>query len=174
VSTLSASFSTTDVDATRFRFAIIVSKFNRSVTSKLEEGAKSCFDRHKVPRGRVSVFYCPGAFELPQVANRLLKSERYDAVVCLGAIIRGETAHFDYVAANTASGILKTALAHATPVAFGVLTTNSEAQALERAGGIHGNKGWEAAIAAMEMAGLFRGLSGRKHRMAKGKKGKKG
>ncbi len=104
------------------------------------------------------MFYCPGAFELPQVANRLAASRRWDAIICLGAVIRGETPHFEYISSETAQGIQDVALRSSVPVIFGVLTTNTEQQALERAGGKHGNKGWDAALAAIEMANLFRKL----------------
>jgi 6,7-dimethyl-8-ribityllumazine synthase len=139
------------LDGSRFRIAIVVSQFHDDITRKLEEGARACLARYGVLDKNVSVFRCPGSFELPQVANRLLQTKRWDAVVCLGAIIRGETAHFEYVAAETARGIQDVALKHARPVTFGVLTTENEQQALERAGGSHGNKGWDAALSAIEM-----------------------
>ena len=104
------------------------------------------------------ILYCPGAFELPQVANALVTSSRWDAVICLGVVIRGETPHFEYVAAETARGIQQVALKSKTPVVFGVLTTDTEQQAHDRAGGKHGNKGWDAARTAIEMAALFQRL----------------
>ena len=146
----------------QFRFAIAVSRFNETITKRLEEGAVACFLHHGVPEKHVSVFRCPGAFELPQVANKLLSTPRWDAVVCLGAVIRGETAHFEYVASEAARGIQDVALRHSRPVVFGVLTTENEQQALDRSGGKHGNKGWDAALAAMEMSGLFEELTRRR------------
>ncbi|HWP83027.1 MAG TPA: 6,7-dimethyl-8-ribityllumazine synthase [Bacteroidota bacterium] len=170
MNTPSAALPTTEVDATRFRFAVVVSKFNRAVTGKLEKGALECFARHGVPHEHISVFYCPGAFELPQVAERLLRTSKHDAVVCLGAVIRGETSHFEYVANACARGIQDVALKYSVPVAFGVLTTDSEAQAMERAGGKHGNKGWDAALAAIEMADLFRHIARQRAFASKRKK----
>lgn len=146
------------VDARRYRFAVVVSQFHRHITQRLESGAMRCFKEHGVPAKNVLVEYCPGAFELPQVAHRLLSHGQWDAVVCLGAVIRGETAHFEYVASESSRGIQEVALRHGRPVIFGVLTTENERQAIERAGGKHGNKGWDAAAAAIEMADLFRRL----------------
>jgi len=114
------------------------------------------------------IFPCPGAFELPQVANVLCASGSWDAVICLGAVIRGETPHFEYVSSEAARGIQKVSLWHSLPVMFGVLTTDTKQQALARAGGKHGNKGWDAALAALEMAHLFEGL--RKRRRSASKK----
>ena len=119
-------------------------------------GALACLRAHGLPKSRTKILQCPGAFELPQVANALVMSSRWDAVICLGAVIRGETPHFDYVAAEASRGIQEVALRSRTPVIFGVLTTDTEEQAHERAGGRHGNKGWDAGIAAIEMATLFR------------------
>ena len=144
------------LSASTFRFAIVVSTFNRSVTEKLLNGAQECLKAHGLAKSRTKVFRCPGALELPQVANALVMSSRWDAVICLGAVIRGKTPHFEYVAAETSRGIQQVALRSRTPVVFGVLTTDTEEQARERAGGKHGNKGWDAAIAAIEMAALFK------------------
>jgi 6,7-dimethyl-8-ribityllumazine synthase len=140
------------------RFAVAVSRFNDVVTGPLLEGSLSAFRRHGIGDDDVEVAWTPGAFELPLVARRLADSGQFDAVLCLGAVIRGETAHFDYVAAECARGIQDVALATGIPCIFGVLTTDSLAQALDRAGGKYGNKGWEAATAAMEMAGLLDSL----------------
>jgi 6,7-dimethyl-8-ribityllumazine synthase len=137
------------------RFAVAVSRFNDVVTSRLLDGALAAFHHHAVADDDVEVAYTPGAFELPLVAKRLAESDGFDAVVCLGAVIRGETAHFDYVAGECARGIQRVALDTGVPCVFGVLTTDTMAQALDRAGGEHGNKGWEAATAAIEMAGLL-------------------
>jgi 6,7-dimethyl-8-ribityllumazine synthase len=146
------------VEARGRRFAIAVSRFNEVITRPLLDGALAAFRRHGVSEEDIEVAWTPGAFELPLVAGRLADSEQFDAVVCLGAVIRGETAHFDYVAAESASGIQRVGLDTGVPCIFGVLTTDTLEQALDRAGGKHGNKGWEAATAAMEMAGLLESL----------------
>lgn len=140
------------------RFAVVVSRFNEVVTARLLEGALSALRRHGVSEDDVEVAWTPGALEIPLVARRLAESEQFDAVVCLGAVIRGETAHFEYVAGETARGIQRVALETGSPCTFGVLTTETLDQALDRAGGKHGNKGWEAATAAIEMAGLVDSL----------------
>lgn len=140
------------------RFAIVVSQFNQNVTKKLLESAERCLNEHGVPEKNRKVVYCPGAFELPQVANKLAVQKKWNAIICLGAIIRGDTPHFEYVAAETARGIQAVALHHSIPIVFGVLTTNNEQQALERVGGVQGDKGWDAALTAIEMAALFQTL----------------
>jgi 6,7-dimethyl-8-ribityllumazine synthase len=140
------------------RFALAVSRFNEPVTSKLLEGALSAFRRHGVADEDVEVAWTPGAFELPLVALRLARSAQFDAVVCLGAVVRGETPHFEFVAGEAARGIRRAGLETGVPCIFGVLTTDTLEQALDRAGGDHGNKGWDAALAAMEIAGLMDSL----------------
>ncbi|MBI3586137.1 MAG: 6,7-dimethyl-8-ribityllumazine synthase [Ignavibacteriales bacterium] len=149
---------------TGYRFAIVVSRFNSAVTKKLLDGAVRCLKQHRVSKKSVKVVYCPGAFELPQVANKLAFSNEWDAILCLGAVIRGETPHFEYVSSEAARGIQNVALWHALPVLFGVLTTDTMEQALERAGGSHGNKGWDAALAAIEMLDVFNRLKRRERR----------
>jgi 6,7-dimethyl-8-ribityllumazine synthase len=129
-----------------------------SSITKLLDGAERCLREHNVPRKNQKVVFCPGAFELPQVANRLAAQKKWDAIICLGAIIRGETPHFEYVSAETARGIQEVALRHSVPVVFSVLTTNNEQQALDRLGGKQGHKGWDAVLTAIEMAVLFRAL----------------
>ena len=140
------------------RFAVAVSRFNEPVTSRLLDGAVAAFRRHGVDDEDLEVAWTPGAFELPLVALRLARSDQFDAVVCLGAVIRGQTAHFDHVAGQAARGIEDVALETGVPCIFGVLTTDTLEQALDRAGGDHGNKGWDSAVAAMEMAGLMDSL----------------
>ena len=140
------------------RFAIVAARFNREITDALLEGALDTFSRHGVASERVSVVRVPGAFELPLAAKRLLQRERYAAIVVLGAVIRGETPHFDYVAGECARGISRVSLDSGVPVIFGVLTTEDYEQAAARAGGTAGNKGSEAAMAALEMATLLRAL----------------
>jgi 6,7-dimethyl-8-ribityllumazine synthase len=137
------------------RFAVAASRFNDLVTVRLVDGAKAALRRHGVADEDVEVAWTPGAFELPLVAMHLARSDRFDAVICLGAVIRGETAHFDLVAEQAAQGIQRAALETGVPCIFGVLATETLEQALDRAGGKHGNKGWEAATAALEMAGLM-------------------
>ncbi|HVZ48063.1 MAG TPA: 6,7-dimethyl-8-ribityllumazine synthase [Gemmatimonadaceae bacterium] len=137
------------------RIGVVVSRFNEDVTAKLLDGAVECLVRHGVRFEDIDVAWVPGAWELPAAAERLLASERYDAIVAVGAVIRGETPHFDYVAGAAATGLAATQRDHGIPVGFGVITTNDDAQAEARAGGAHGNKGWDAALAALEMADLF-------------------
>ncbi len=145
-------------DARGRRFAVVVGRFNQVVTERLLEGALSAFRRHGVAEEDVEVAWVPGAFEIPVVARRLARSGEVEAVVCLGAVIRGETAHFDYVAGEAAGGIQRVALDTGVPCILGILTTDGLEQALDRAGGKHGNKGWDAATAAMETASLLDGL----------------
>ena len=141
------------------RFAVVWSRFNHAVVSKLLEGAKACFSEHGVSTDSVYVVEVPGAWELPYAAQQLAQSKRFDAVVALGAVVRGGTPHFDYVSEGTALGLGRVTLDTGVPVIFGVLTTDDEAQALDRAGGVHGNKGRDAAMTAMEMAVFDRKLA---------------
>jgi 6,7-dimethyl-8-ribityllumazine synthase len=142
-------------------FGIVASRFNDFVVKSLLEGAIDAIRRHGGDAGSVDVVWVPGSFEIPVVARELALSGRYDALICLGAVIRGATAHFDYVAGGAAGGISKVALETGLPVIFGVITTESIEQAIERAGTKMGNKGFEAAISAMEMADLMVKLRGR-------------
>ena len=137
------------------RIAVVVSRFNDEVTGKLLDGAVECLVRHGVRLEDVDVVRVPGAWELPAAAERLLATERYDALVAVGAVIRGETPHFDYVAGEAARGLSALQREFAVPIGFGLLTTDDDAQAEARAGGAHGNKGADAALAALEMADLF-------------------
>lgn len=137
------------------RIGVVVSRFNEEITTKLLEGAVECLVRHGVRFQDVDVVWVPGAWELPVAAERLLASERYDAIVALGAVIRGETPHFDFVAGEAARGLAELQREFVMPIGFGVLTTEDDAQAEARAGGAHGNKGWDAALAALEMADVF-------------------
>jgi len=140
------------------RFAIIVSRFNDFICARLLEGAMDTLNRHGASGDNITLVRVPGAFEIPPAAKKLALSGRYDAVICLGAVIRGATPHFDYVAAEVSKGIANVALDSNMPVTFGVLTTDTLEQAIERAGSKSGNKGAEAAIAAIEMANLFKQL----------------
>jgi 6,7-dimethyl-8-ribityllumazine synthase len=137
------------------RFAVVASRFNGIVTEKLVEGALAAFRKLGIAGDDIELAWTPGAFELPLAAMRLATSGQFDAVVCLGAVIRGETPHFEFVAGETARGVQQVALDSGVPCTFGVLTTDSLEQALDRAGGKHGNKGWDAATAAVEMASLL-------------------
>lgn len=141
-------------------FAIVVSRFNELVTERLLQGALDTLRRHGVAEERVTVVRVPGSFEIPLVTHRLAASGRYAAVICLGAVIQGETTHHEYINQQVAAGIREAARESGRPVIFGVLTCNSTEQALERAGGKAGNKGSEAALAAVEMAGLLKKLPG--------------
>jgi 6,7-dimethyl-8-ribityllumazine synthase len=140
------------------RVAIAASRFNELVVTRLVEGATACLRRNGIAEEDLDVVWVPGAFELPLAARALAATHAYDAVVCLGAVIRGETPHFDVVAAQAAEGIRRAAEETGVPVVFGVLTTNTFEQAMDRAGGAHGNKGWDAAIAAVEMASVLEQL----------------
>jgi len=142
-----------------FRFAIIVSRFNDFISSRLAEGAMDALIRHGAADELISLIKVPGAFEIPLMAKSLAESGQYDAVICLGAVIRGATPHFEYVAAEVSKGIANVSLETKIPVTFGVLTTDSLEQAIERAGSKSGNKGWDAAMAAMEMVNLLKALS---------------
>jgi 6,7-dimethyl-8-ribityllumazine synthase len=146
------------LDASGMRLAIVAGRFNAHVTRPLLDGALATLRDHGLSEADVAVHWVPGAFEIPLVAERLASSGAVDAVVCLGAVIRGETAHFDYVAGPCAEGIARAAMETGIPVVFGVLTTNDDQQALDRAGGSDGNKGVEAALTAIEMVTLLRTL----------------
>ena len=134
---------------------MIASRFNETVTQKLVDGALDALVRHGAAADDVDLVWVPGAWELPAAARRLLATERYDALVAVGAVIRGDTPHFDYVAGEASRGLSDASAAFETPIGFGVLTCDDMAQAEARAGGEHGNKGWDAALAALEMADLF-------------------
>lgn len=137
------------------KFAIIVSRFNEFITNKLLMGAIDCLNRHEVEDNNVDVIWTPGAFEIPLVAQKLAKSGKYDAVIALGAVIRGATPHFDFVANEVAKGIAQVNLSFEIPVIFGIITADTIEQAIERAGTKAGNKGWDAALTALEMSNLF-------------------
>jgi 6,7-dimethyl-8-ribityllumazine synthase len=147
-------------DGAGLRVAIVVSRFNPSIGERLLAGALEALERHGVRPGDVTVARVPGAFELPLVAGRLAAAGGHDAVVCLGAVIRGETPHFDFVAGEAARGISRASGASGVPVLFGVLTTDTLRQALDRSGGRLGNRGADAALGAIEMATLLRVLDG--------------
>ena len=140
------------------RIGIALARFNRAVTDQLLDGALEALTAHGVAEDAVDVASVPGAFELPLCAQRLAMTGRYDALICLGAVVRGETPHFEFVASEAATGIGAVARSHDLPIAFGVLTTDTMAQALARAGGEAGNKGYDAAVTALEMAQVLRAI----------------
>jgi 6,7-dimethyl-8-ribityllumazine synthase len=142
--------------ATGLKFGIVVSRFNEFFTGKLLEGAMDALVRHGADEKGIEVFWTPGTFEIPLVAQKLAASGKYNAVICLGALIRGSTPHFDYIAAEVTKGIAHVGLASGVPTIYGVITTDSLEQAIERSGAKSGNKGFQAAEAAIEMANLLR------------------
>jgi 6,7-dimethyl-8-ribityllumazine synthase len=144
------------ISAEGYRFGLVVSRFNDFISSKLVEGAVDALKRHGATEEQLLLVKVPGAFEIPLAAKKLAESGKVDAVICLGAVIRGSTPHFDYVAAEVSKGIAMVALDTKVPVAFGVLTTDNLEQAIERAGTKSGNKGWDAALTAMEMVDLLK------------------
>ena len=146
------------LDASNLKFAIIVARFNSFITERLLEGAIDAFIRTGGSRENIQVIRVPGSWEMPLVAAELARQKSHDAIVCLGAVIRGETPHFDYVAGNAASGLAHVAAETGVPVAFGVLTTNTVDQAIDRAGAKSGNKGFDAVMTAIEMANLLKAL----------------
>ncbi len=145
-----------NLNAKGMRIAIVASRFNDFVTSRLVEGAYDCLVRHGGDRADTVEVICPGAFEIPLVADRLAAAGQFDAVICLGAVIRGDTPHFDQVVAAVTSGIASVALNRNLPCVYGILTTDTVEQALDRAGIKAGNKGWDAALTAIDMVSLLR------------------
>lgn len=145
-------------DGKGLRFGIVVSRFNEFISGKLVEGALDALTRHDVRDDDVTVVRVPGSWEIPLVAKRLASSGSYDGVICLGAIIRGQTPHFEYVAAEASKGVAQAALDTGVPVLFGIITADSLDQAIDRAGAKAGNKGFDAALSALEMANLLRHL----------------
>lgn len=144
---------------TGLKFGIVISRFNDAIGKELLRGAEDALIRHGVAAADMDIVWVPGAFEIPLVAKRMAESGRYNAIICLGVVIRGATAHFEYVAGQVASGIATVALSSGVPMLFGVLTTENIEQAVERAGTKAGNKGAEAAMAAIEMANLLRAMA---------------
>jgi 6,7-dimethyl-8-ribityllumazine synthase len=142
------------LDGSKKRFAVVLSRFNDFVGRRLLDGALDCFTRHGTLEKNIAVVRVPGSFEIPFMAKRIARSGKFDAVVCLGAVIRGETPHFDYVAGEVARGVARAGFETDVPVIFGVVTADSLEQAIERAGAKAGNRGWDAALSAIEMANL--------------------
>lgn len=143
------------LSAEKRKFAIVVSRFNEFISQKLLEGALDCLLRHKAIEDNIKIYWVPGSFEVPLIAKKLSVKSKHDAVICLGAVIRGQTPHFDYIAAEVTKGIAHTALETGLPVIYGVITADTLEQAIERAGTKSGNKGWDAALSAIEMADLI-------------------
>lgn len=137
------------------KFAIVMSRFNEVISKSLLSGAIDCIQRHEGDENNITVVYVPGAFEIPVAAKKVASSKKYDAVICVGAVIRGATPHFDFIASEVSKGIANVTLETGIPVIFGVITSDTIEQALERAGTKAGNKGWDAALSAIEMADLL-------------------
>lgn len=147
-----------ELQAKGLKFAIVISRFNDFITGKLLDGAVDALVRHGASEQHIDVIKVPGAFEIPLAAKKVAEKKSYDAVICLGTVIRGATPHFDYVASEASKGIAMASLETGVPIAFGVLTTDTIEQAVERAGSKGGNKGWDSAIVAIEMAQLLKKL----------------
>ncbi len=144
--------------ATGLKFAIVVSRFNEFISTRLLDGALDALKRHDADMENVDVAWVPGSFEIPLVASKLAGSGKYDAVICLGAVIRGSTPHFEYVASEVSKGIARVNLDQGVPTVFGIITADTIEQAVERAGAKQGNKGWQAALTAVEMGNLLKAL----------------
>ena len=140
------------------KLGLVVARFNEFITNKLLDGAKDALVRHGVNEADIDIAWVPGSFEIPLVAQKLARTKRYDAVICLGAVIRGDTPHFEYIASEVAKGIAKISLDTDVPVSFGIITADTLEQAIERAGTKAGNKGFDAAVTAIEMANLARAI----------------
>jgi len=145
-----------NLSARGLTFGIVVSRFNDFISSRLLEGALDCLRRHEADEQAIEIFRVPGSWEIPYAANRIAQMKRHTAIICLGAVIRGDTPHFDYISAEVTKGIARVGMDTGIPVILGVLTTDTVEQAIERAGTKAGNKGWEAALSAIEMANLFK------------------
>jgi 6,7-dimethyl-8-ribityllumazine synthase len=143
------------LDGRKRSFGIVVSRFNEAISIRLLEGAIDCLKRHNTDEGQIDVAWVPGSFEIPVAAQKMAARGKYDAVICLGALVRGATPHFDYIASEVAKGVARLAQESGIPAVFGVITADSLEQAMERSGGKGGNKGWDAAMSALEMADLF-------------------
>ncbi len=141
------------------QIGIIVSRFNRFISERLLEGALDCIKRHDGDEEETQVFWAPGSFELPLVAKKLAESKQFDALICIGAVVRGDTPHFDFIASEAAKGIAKVSLDTGVPVSFGIITADSADQAIERAGLKEGKTGWDAALSAIELANRFKHIS---------------
>lgn len=146
------------LDAKKLKVAIVVSRYNDFITSKLLDGALDCLHRHQCDDNNINIAWVPGSFEIPSAAKIMAESKKYNAIICLGAVIKGDSSHNQYIASETIKGTAKISLDLNIPIAFGVITPDSLEQAIERAGTKRGNKGWDAALSAIEMANLFTSL----------------
>ena len=142
-------------DAKKLKIGIVASRFNEFITGKLLDGALDCLKRHDCPEGSIDIAWVPGAFEIPSATKIMAATKKYDAIICLGAVIKGDTSHNQYIANEAIKGVAKISLDLDIPISFGVITPDSLEQAIDRAGARKGNKGWEAALGAIEMANLF-------------------
>jgi len=149
-----------ELEAKGLKFGVVVSRFNEFITARLLEGTEDALVRHGAKGDDIEVVRVPGSFEIPLLAKKLAASGKYDAIICLGTVIRGATPHFDYVAAEVSKGIAQASLDTGVPVAFGIITADTIEQAVERAGSKSGNKGWDAALSAIEMARVIKKLAG--------------
>ena len=145
--------------ATGKKFAIVASRFNEFITSKLVDGARDCFLRHGAKEKDLDVIWVPGSFEIPPTAKKLAKIKKYNAIICLGAVIRGETPHFDYISSEVSKGVAGVAMDTGLPVIFGIITADTLEQSIERAGTKAGNKGFDAALSAIELSNLYDQIS---------------
>jgi 6,7-dimethyl-8-ribityllumazine synthase len=145
-----------NLSAKGIKIGMVVSRFNEFISNKLREGAIDCLIRHEGKKEDITVAYVPGSYEIPLIAKKLAETKKYDAVICLGAVIRGSTPHFDYIAAEVSKGVAQVGLDTGVPVVFGVITSDTIEQAIERAGTKAGNKGWDAAMSAIEMVNLVK------------------
>jgi len=146
------------LSAKDFKFAIVVSRFNDLICSRLQDGAVDCLKRHHADEENITIIKVPGSYEIPVTAEKIAVSEKYDAIICLGAVIRGATPHFEYISAEVTKGIAQVGMNYKLPVVYGVITTDTLEQAIERAGTKSGNKGWDAALSAIEMVNVFKQL----------------
>ncbi len=144
------------LNASGLKFGLVVSRFNNLLTAELLKGAVDCLVRHQADEKSITVVWTPGSFEIPYAAAKMIKTKKYDAIICLGAIIKGDTPHFEYIASEASKGIARLALDSGLPVIFGIITADTLEQAIERAGAKAGNKGWDAALTGIEMANLYR------------------
>ncbi|MCJ7472710.1 MAG: 6,7-dimethyl-8-ribityllumazine synthase [Actinobacteria bacterium] len=142
-------------NAEKLKIGIVASRFNEFFTGKLLDGALDCLKRHNCPEGNIEIAWVPGAFEIPSATKIMASTKKYDAIICLGAVIKGDTSHNQYITSETIKGVAKISLDLDIPISFGVITPDSLEQAIDRAGARKGNKGWEAALGAIEMANLF-------------------
>jgi 6,7-dimethyl-8-ribityllumazine synthase len=146
------------LDAKKLKVAIVISRYNDFITSKLLDGALDCLSRHQCEESNIDIAWVPGSFEIPPAVKIMAESKKYDAIICLGAVIKGDSSHNQYIASETIKGTAKISLDLKIPIAFGVITPDNLEQAIERAGTKMGNKGWDAALSAIEMANLFLSL----------------